>query len=69
MNIPTRDELVSALALVRGNLNYTDEEWETAEKDVDQLLARTWLNGWYHATNGKWGLPEKGENPHGEVED
>lgn len=69
MNVPTRDDLVVALAVTRHEDGATKEEWEAAEKDVDQLLARVWENGWYYATNGKWGLPEKGENPYGEVED
>lgn len=28
-----------------------------------------WAEGAYDFTNGKWGLPEKGENPYGDWED
>jgi hypothetical protein len=51
----------------------------TAEEALAELILKsdwlkknrseTWLEGWYHATNGKWGLPEKGENPYGDTEE
>ena len=35
---------------------------------VDVVLreakAEAWDEGWYDATNGKWGLPEPGANPY-----
>ena len=36
---------------------------------LDQIRAEVWNEGYYYATNGKWGPPEAGANPYGEVED
>ena len=32
---------------------------------TQQDKANIWIEGWYHATNGKWDFPDKSECPYG----
>jgi hypothetical protein len=61
-----RDEIrrEAALAARSGQMNRL--EW-LADR-VDEQLAEAWDEGYYSATNGKWGPPEDGANPYRKAE-
>lgn len=47
-----------AIEFLRDNYEFTDIG------DLNRALAQAWDEGFYAATNGKWGPPEPGENPY-----
>lgn len=41
-----------------------DAAWQTHLDEIEDAKADAWDDGYYFATNGKWGLPDPGDNPH-----
>lgn len=68
-----REDLVSLLGEAGAQLPYTIADKILNSKWIEdrdrELRKYAWHEGWYDATNGKWGLPEPGANPYGDVDD
>jgi len=48
------------------DLDFDDAPGQAFDRWLTDVKAEAWDEGYYHATNGKWGPPETGENPYRE---